>query len=267
MSRAKRNLFVSIVPFILLTWLLVACGGTGAVAEPMAEAVPTVAAESTEEPPDEVGNDDESAASTQTIEADADEAGAENQTSDENLAGLRKLTIDRARSEARFLVNEVLLGEDKTVVGVTSLVTGAISVDPSEPASTEISAITIDARDLKTDSSRRNRSIQRQILRSAVDDNRYIIFEPTNIDGLPKTVTIGEPFSFTVTGELTVRGETRVETFGLLVTPMSPTEISGQATTVIRYKDYDISIPSVPAVASVEDEVRLELQFTAVSME
>ena len=267
MSRAMRNLFVRILPLLLLAWLLVACGGTDTVTEPLADAAPAAVVEPTEVPLEEMGETDDSEASTETVEAGADEPGAENQTSDGSLAGLRVLTIDPEQSEARFLVNEVLLGEDKTVVGVTSLVTGAISVDPADPTSTEISAIIIDARDLKTDSSRRNRSIQRQILRSAADENRYITFEPTAIDDLPQTATIDEPFSFTVTGDLTVRGETRSETFELSVTPMSSTEITGLATTVIRYEDYGISIPSVPAVASVEDEVRLELAFVAVSTE
>jgi polyisoprenoid-binding protein YceI len=166
-----------------------------------------------------------------------------------------------------FLVDEVLLGEDKTVVGVTSQITGTISVDPADPASAQIGTIIIDARDLTTDSSRRNRSIQRQVLRSVLDENRFITFEPTAIDGLPATMVIGEPFSFTVTGDLTVVGESRTETFDLTVTANSPTEVSGTATTVVHYDEYGISIPSVPAVARVDEEVRLELAFVASAAE
>jgi polyisoprenoid-binding protein YceI len=80
-------------------------------------------------------------------------------------------------------------------------------------------------------------------------------------------VVIGERFSFTVTGDLTVVGESRPETFNLTVTANSPTEISGTGTTVIRYDEYGISIPSVPAVARVDEEVRLELAFVALAAE
>lgn len=184
-----------------------------------------------------------------------------------NVAGERLFEIDQSRSEARFLVDEVLLGVDKTVVGATSQITGSITVNPDDPTAASISAITIDARSLATDSSRRNRSVQRRILGSAADEFRYITFEPTAIDGLPQSVTIGETFAFSVTGDLTVRGVTHPETFSLSVTPNSATELTGLGKATVLYEDYELAIPEVPAVAGVEDEVRLEIEFVATAEE
>jgi polyisoprenoid-binding protein YceI len=107
--------------------------------------------------------------------------------------------------QARFTLDEQLMGQPKTVIGVTSLVQGEISVDPADPASAQIGVLQIDARDLTTDSDRRNGAIRRWILQSDQDQYRYITFEPTSIEGLPETVTIGEPFTFSVAGNLKIR--------------------------------------------------------------
>lgn len=170
-----------------------------------------------------------------------------------------------AGTEARFAINEVLMGQDKHVVGVTSLVEGQISVDPANPSSVQVSPIRIDARDLATDSSRRNGAIQRFILQSNQDAYRYITFTPTAIAGLPATITIGEPFQFTVTGDLTIRDVTLAQTFPLTVTAHSENELVGAGAATIMLADYQLSIPSVPSVAWVDDKVTLAIDFTATA--
>ncbi|MBV7339633.1 hypothetical protein KFU94_67760 [Chloroflexi bacterium TSY] len=68
-------------------------------------------------------------------------------------------------NQARFHIDEILRGEDVTVVGKTSMVTGEITINPANLAQTEIGPIQVDARDLATDSRRRN-TIRRFILGS-----------------------------------------------------------------------------------------------------
>ena len=93
--------------------------------------------------------------------------------------------IDQAASEARFLINETLVGIPTEVKGVTSLVSGTLAVDPADPVKTTVGTITIDARDLRTDRDMRNRAIGRFILESNKDEYRFITFTPTAITGLP----------------------------------------------------------------------------------
>jgi polyisoprenoid-binding protein YceI len=168
-------------------------------------------------------------------------------------------------SEARFYIDEVLFGSDKTVEGITPDVAGEIQFDMANPAAATVSTITINARTLVTDDNRRNGQIQNRILQSAEDQYQYITFEPTSISGLPETVAVGDTFNVQMTGNLTIRGTTLEKTFDVAVTVASETELTGLGTTTITHQEFDLSIPSVPIVASVEDEVRLELAFNAVA--
>ncbi len=84
---------------------------------------------------------------------------------------------------------------------------------------------------------------------------------------MPESVVIGEPFSFTVTGDLTIVDTTRPETFTLTVTADSERELHGSAATTVLRADYDIRIPSVPAVAGVSEEAGLEFDFVAIQSE
>jgi polyisoprenoid-binding protein YceI len=168
-------------------------------------------------------------------------------------------------SEARFYIEEVLFGNDKTVEGITPDVTGEIQFDLASPSTATVGTITINARTLSTDDNRRNGQIQNRILQSAEDQYQYITFEPTSITGLPETVAVGDTFNVQMTGNLTIKGMTLEKTFDVAVTVASETNLTGLGTTTITHQEYELSIPSVPIVASVEDEVRLEIEFNAVA--
>jgi polyisoprenoid-binding protein YceI len=158
-------------------------------------------------------------------------------------------------SEARFYIDEVLLGNDKTVVGTTPGVTGEIQFDVASPQATTVGVITVDASQLATDDNRRNGQIQNRILESSSEEFKFITFEPTSITGLPEAVAAGDTFNVQMIGNLTIHG----------VTVVSETELQGLGSTTILHADYGLSIPRVPMVASVEDDVKLEIAFTAVA--
>lgn len=219
-----------------------------AAAEP---AEPTAAAEQAEE-------------ATATPPAEA-EAAATPESAEQPAVDLRTFQIVPEGTEARFYIDEILLGQPKTVIGVTSDVTGEVRVDPQNPGAAEIGPVTINARDLTTDSDRRNGAIRRFILQSERDEFQYIVFAPTAIEGMPATVAVGEPFEFQVTGFLTVRDVTNPVTFAMTVTAASETELSGIGTTTVNYPDFALNIPEVPSVTGVQDEVRLEIEFRAVA--
>jgi len=170
--------------------------------------------------------------------------------------------IDQAGSTASFTLNEELSGSPKTVVGVTNELAGQIQVDFTEPANSLVGEILINARTLATDSTFRDRAIRSQILDSASDDFEFISFTPTAIDGLPSDATA--PFSFTVTGDLTIRTVTQPVIFTVEITEVSETGLVGSATAEVLRSDFDLNIPSVPRVANVTDEVQLDLAFTAI---
>jgi len=175
----------------------------------------------------------------------------------------RIFTLQPGQSVARFTIDEILAGQANTVVGTTGQVSGQIAVDPSAPSDAQVGAILVDARTLTTDDSKRNRMIESFIL--STNDYPYVSFVPTSITGLPDSASIGTPYSLQINGQLTIKDVTRDVTFDATVTPVSPTELNGTATTMIPYADWGISIPQVPLVAGVGDQVKLTLDFVGTA--
>ena len=166
-------------------------------------------------------------------------------------------------SVVRFIIDEELRGAPTTVIGATDQVAGSMAVSFDNPIATEMGEVRINARTLQTDNEFRNRALRGQILQSAQDEFEFITFAPTATEGLPETVTMGEAFTFQLTGDLTVRDVTSSVTFDVTVTPVSEERIEGSATTTVQYADFNLVIPEVPGVANVSDDVILEIDFVA----
>ena len=181
-----------------------------------------------------------------------------------NDGGARTFVIDGTQSTARFELDEILRGEDNRVVGTTGEVAGQFRFDPSDLSSAEVSEIVVNARTFETDSTSRDRAIRSPImLASGSDEHELITFVPTSIDGLPQTAEVGDTVSFTITGDLTIKGTTQEETFDIEVTWEADDRLSGVATTTVDRTDYGIDIPDVPFVAEVSEQVMLALEIVA----
>lgn len=215
-----------------------------ATATVMAEATPTVIA-----------------AAEMPVTAPTQPAADNQPAADAQLSGELLFEIDPAQSEARFLINEVLNGSPKTVIGVTDQVAGQISVDLAAPANTRLGVVQVNARTLTTDNEFRNRAIKNRILMT--NDHEFITFTPKTISGFPASFTVGQAVTLQVDGDLTVKGVTQPVTFQAEVTPVSELQVSGSAAATVLYKDFGILIPEVPSVTGVEDQVVLEIDFVA----
>ncbi len=181
-------------------------------------------------------------------------------------AGARVFRIVQDESEVRFLIDEVLRGADFTVVGATDQIAGDLRVDTGNPAASEIGLIRINARTLTTDNGNRNRALRTFILKSAEDEFEYAEFETTELTGMPESVTIGEPFDIEILGELRIAGATQVLTFDASITLESEERLSGSARSALNHADLGLTIPSVPFVSDVAEEVRLEIDFVALAV-
>ena len=170
------------------------------------------------------------------------------------------------QSEARFLIEEILGGSAKTVVGVTSAVSGEIRGAFGSPQAVAVGPIQVDLSTLATDNAFRNRAIRDAILQTGIDANRFAVFQPTGIEGLPAEVALGTAYELSLSGDLTIHGVTRPVTFAAVVTPVSETRLEGTASVSLPYSDFDIRILRLPReVASVGDVVTLEIDFVAVA--
>ena len=178
--------------------------------------------------------------------------------------GLFRLSPDN--STATFTLQEDLRGVRIDVVGVTNQVAGDIIVNLEDPSASQIGVIAINARTIETDNSFRNQAIRGQILRSAENAFEFITFTPTAIVGISAepSAGIGKTLAFEVQGDLTIIGNTRPVTFTVSATLTDADTLTGEATTVVRWRDWGIRIPSVPSVANITEEVTLTLNFSAV---
>ncbi len=177
------------------------------------------------------------------------------------LANNRVYQIVPEESEARFELNELLRGVETAVIGSTNQIAGQVAFNLNELDAIQMGTITINARALSTDSNLRNTALRNDILFAHLYE--FITFEPTGMTQITRPVEMGDPVSFTVSGELTVRDISNSETFSVVAQQVTPTRITGYATTTISRGAYQLNIPTVPNVADVDDLVILEIDFVA----
>jgi polyisoprenoid-binding protein YceI len=175
--------------------------------------------------------------------------------------GSASFRINPESSEVRFLIDEALRGSPNAVVGVTQEVTGELLADPAQPGLSSVGPISIAAGSFVTDNGFRDRAIDQFILEAG----RFptLTFVSTEIAGLPASAAPGETLEFTLTGNLTIRDVTLPVTFDVSLTVESVERLVGAASATIQRSDFGLTIPSVPQVAEVSEEVILQFDFVA----
>lgn len=187
------------------------------------------------------------------------ESGTNATTTDPNT-----YSIKQDGSHVNFILDEILRGSPYTVVGTSTEVGGEIIVDRTKLQEAKIGTIRINARTIKTDDERRNGMMGRFILKSEDPQYEFITFETTEVTGLPASATIGDPLHFAISGNLTIAGITKPATFDAHAVFMDDTTLTADASTVVKRSDYNLTIPDIPFVANVTDDVTLKIQLTAV---
>lgn len=168
--------------------------------------------------------------------------------------------ISQDRSKASFSIREVLRGSPFTAVGTTSQIAGDVTVTDGALA---LGTIRINARTFKTDSTQRDGAIARFILKSENPESEFITFVPTATTGLQ--LTEGIEVKGTVTGSLTIAGVTKPVILAVTATQTGNT-ITGKATSTLKRSDFNLQIPNVPFVASVDDIFSISADIVAVRM-
>ena len=238
----KFKIFKPLTFILALSVVLAACG-----TDPQVQPLP---AENTNNSAGAGENSSSQAEESQ--EAPSQEAG-------EDVGG-SQFEVTASETEARFIVDEVLLGRPKTVVGATNRVEGQIFADYADTSTAHV-ALTVDLSTLKTDDDRRNKAIYSSILQTDDPANRFAVFESTQIFGLPESVEVGASYKVQITGLLTVKQTTEQVTFEGSITVVSEDRLEGSFTLSIPYTTYT-TIPRLPpSVASVDEETSLEIDF------
>jgi polyisoprenoid-binding protein YceI len=166
-------------------------------------------------------------------------------------------------NEARYLVREQLARFEfpNDAVGRTSQVTGAIVLDGNGQVVAGESRFVINMASLESDSDRRDNFVRRNTLQTDAHPN--VVFVPRSFTGLPWPLPESGAMQFRMTGDLTVRGETRPVTWEVMA-QVSNGALRGEARTQFTFADFDITKPRVASVLSVADDIRLEYSFFLV---
>jgi polyisoprenoid-binding protein YceI len=209
---------------------------------------------------------EQAATQSEAVPTEEEEAApAPEEEATEPMGGALIFQIVPEETEARFVINEVLNGSPKTVVGATNAVSGQVSADYADTSSAQ-ATIRVDLSTLVTDNSFRNRAVRDVILETGQPDFQFATFETTSVSGLPGSVTVGETYPVQITGNLTIHGVTREVTFDGTITPVSETRLEGSASLTLAYADFGVAILRLPPqVASVEDVTTLEIDFVAIA--
>ncbi len=166
-------------------------------------------------------------------------------------------------TEARYRVREQLANRNLPgeAVGTTTAVTGAIVVRPNGAIVSDQSKIVVDLQTLRSDESRRDNFIKQNTLQT----NQFPTaeFVATEARGLPSTLPASGEATFQLVGDMTVHGVTRPVTWDVTAR-LAGNDLSGTATTSFKFGDFGMTTPRVAVVLSVEDNIRLEVDFRLV---
>lgn len=239
---------VALIGIIALVYVY-ASGGSGKASQPITAPTLDVAAQPTSQATEDP------AAATEDAPGPAADSGSGDPV---------VFSLVPGDSTVRFELDEDLRGTRNTVAGTTPDVAGQIRIDFANPSASEVGVIRFNLRTLATDNDFRNRAIRGQILQSAQDAFEFGEFRPAAITGLPaRPIEPGHTVSFQITGDLVLRDIAVPVTFDVVVSDVSETRLAGEATATVNRTDWGLTIPDVPGVANVEEEVTLTIVFVA----
>ncbi len=203
-------------------------------------------------------------------EDDGGTAGAGDTTSEEDAAGDTPVpepsepqgfvgtwtVIADERSFAGYRVQEELGGIGATTaVGRTSDISGSLTFDGAAITAVEIE---VDLTTLRSDDSRRDRSLRRQGIEwGTFPTASFVLTEPIDIGTMPEE---GEPRAFLASGAFTLHGvtqEVNIDLEGQLIGDV----VAVVGSLDIQFADYDITPPSAFIVVSIEDHGVMEFQM------
>lgn len=163
---------------------------------------------------------------------------------------------------ARYLIREELASIELPfdAIGETSEVSGAFTFTADGEIVPESSRIVLNAASLRSDEENRDRYLRRNGIQTATYPE--IVFVATSIDGLAWPLPASGEAEFTIYGDLTVREVTRPVAWQAVAT-FDSTSVTGTAKTNFTFGEFEMEVPDLFFIVSLEDNIRLELDFVA----
>ena len=163
-------------------------------------------------------------------------------------------------TSTRYLVKEQFARRNfpNDAIGETSAVSGSIRFRPDGTIDPAGSRLEVQLRRLSSDDDERDEYLEEESLESLKFPVAEFVLEQA--PGLPWPLPQDGQTEFQLQGEMTVHGVTRPATWDVtaLFTPQGAT---GQAKTSFKFAEFGMERPSAFFLLSVEDLIRLELDF------
>lgn len=158
-------------------------------------------------------------------------------------------------SSAGYRVDEVLNGADVTVAGTTGQVSGSVVIADGDLSTGEV---TVDVASISTDSGQRDSYFRSNVMDVGTHPTATLTIRgPVDLPELS-----GTPVTVPVTGDLTLRGQTRqVQADLAVVRTAEGVDVSGAVPVV--FSDFGISAPDLGFVR-VEDRGQIEFLLELV---
>jgi polyisoprenoid-binding protein YceI len=264
------------VAFVSLAAFLVACGDQGSGAADVPASVSTAAGVATPTTPPPAASATTLPVSTATaISSGAPSSTAEPTspaalptatplaTDPSETAAMSGVTITfTADSAARYRINEQLarLSLPTEAVGETGDITGAVVISADGVVERDSSVITIGLASLRSDEGRRDGYVRDRTLRTSEFPDATVAV--SELRGLPWPLPSTGEVSVILVTDTTIRGVTSPLEWEAVIT-FDGDEVSGVAQASFPFATFNLSRPRLAFILSVEDNIRLELDFVA----
>lgn len=177
--------------------------------------------------------------------------------------GTTRYVLAPQGNSARYFVREQLASVNfpSDAVGVTDSLTGAITVDDKGQVVPAESKVVANISYLKSDRDMRDGFIRRRTMET--DKYPTVTLVPREIKGLAMPIPDTGRVTFTLLGDLTVKGVTRPTTW-TVTAGVRRGAVRGTASTGFTFADFQIEKPKVGSILSVADSIHLVYDFSLV---
>ncbi|MCI9887238.1 YceI family protein [Micrococcales bacterium 31B] len=157
-------------------------------------------------------------------------------------------------SNAGYRVGEVLAGQQVTVTGRTTEVTGTVSIADSK---IESGTITVNLTNVATDDEGRDEQFRSLVIDTAANpEATFVLTSPVDLGDLTGTAT-----DIAATGDLTIKGVTQSVDVTLKAAALSATSVSVSVDIPLTWTDFGVTPPDLGFV-KVENTGSIEALLT-----